>query len=108
MAKRSASSVWDGSAASPSGSPGVVGFSRGASSRPLLLERVLATLGSLEPIAHACVLLLVRPGDSAGLARAIDRVVGDPALRAQLRDGCLASTEIPSQMDLAAKIVGER
>jgi glycosyltransferase involved in cell wall biosynthesis len=71
---------------------------------------VIATAvgGIPEIVQHGRNGLLVRPGDSAGLAQAIDRVVGDPSLRARLRDHCLMSTEIPSQMDLAARLVGER
>ncbi len=48
--------------------------------------------------------LLVPPGDPDALARAIDRVVGDPSVYERLLAG-VARTEIPSYADLARKII---
>jgi glycosyltransferase involved in cell wall biosynthesis len=61
--------------------------------------------GIPEIVHHNRNGLLVEPADAAALARAIARILGDPALRQRLRDYSLTQTTIPSHTDLAARIL---
>jgi glycosyltransferase involved in cell wall biosynthesis len=61
--------------------------------------------GIPEIVGHGQNGYLVPPGDAVVLATAIDRILGDPALRVELCRGA-RETHIPSYLDLARKVLG--
>jgi glycosyltransferase involved in cell wall biosynthesis len=62
--------------------------------------------GIAELVADGENGLVVPPGDSEGLARALDRIACDQAFAGRLRRNCLTVTEVPSYGDVARRLIG--